>query len=74
MKITKNIRLQLIIQKYIFVVLLLTVAGLLGWLSQQHSVQFDWTANKRNTLSQGSIDLLHALDAPVAVKPRLRKF
>lgn len=72
MKITKTIRLQLIIQKYIFAVLLLTVAGLLAWLSQQHSVQFDWTANKRNSLSQGSIELLHIMQAPIVVNVYLQ--
>jgi ABC-type uncharacterized transport system involved in gliding motility auxiliary subunit len=72
MKITKTIRLQLIIQKYIFAVLLLTVAGLLAWLSQQHSVQFDWTANKRNSLSQGSIELLHTMQTPIVVNVYLQ--
>ena len=72
MKITKNIRLQLAIQKYIFIVLLLTVSGLLAWISQQHSVQFDWTANKRNSLSQGSIELLRALEHPVVVNVYLQ--
>lgn len=72
MKITKNIRLQLILQKYIFVVLLLTTAGLLAWLSMQHSAQFDWTANKRNSLSQGSIDLLNTLEEPVVINVYLQ--
>lgn len=72
MKITKNLRLQLIIQKYIFVVLLLTAAGLLAWVSQQHSVQFDWTANKRNSLSQSSIELLQTLKEPVVVNVYLQ--
>ena len=72
MKLSKTLRLQLLIQKYIFVVLLLTVTGLLAWLSQQHSVQFDWTANKRNSLSQGSIELLHALKEPVLVNVYLQ--
>ena len=67
MKITRNIRLQLQLQKIIFIVLLLTAVGLLGWLSNQHSLQFDWTSNKRNTLSQSSIDLLGTLDQPVHV-------
>jgi ABC-type uncharacterized transport system involved in gliding motility auxiliary subunit len=72
MKITKNMRLQLALQKYIFIILLLTVSGLLAWLSLQHSVQFDWTANKRNSLSQGSIELLHTLKEPVVVNVYLQ--
>ena len=67
MKVTRNVRLQLQLQKVIFILLLLTAVGLLGWLSQQHSLQFDWTSNKRNTLSQSSIDLLGTLDGPVSV-------
>jgi ABC-type uncharacterized transport system involved in gliding motility auxiliary subunit len=58
---------MLLVQKYIFVVLLLTAAGLLSWITQQNSVQYDWTANKRNSLSQGSIELLQTLKEPVVV-------
>ncbi len=72
MKLSKTLRLQLLIQKYIFVVLLLTVSGLLAWLSQQHSVQFDWTKNNRNSLSQSSVDLLHTLKEPVIVNVYLQ--
>jgi ABC-type uncharacterized transport system involved in gliding motility auxiliary subunit len=67
MKLTRKARLQLQLQKVIFIVLLLITAGLLGWLSNEHATQFDWTSNKRNTLSQNSIDLLHTLDQPVQV-------
>lgn len=67
MIITKKTRLQLQIQKIIFVILILFIAGLLAWISQQHSIQFDWTNNKRNTLSQGSIDLLRTMKSPIIV-------
>lgn len=67
MIITKKTRLQLQIQKIIFVILILFIAGLLAWISQQHSIQFDWTNNKRNTLSQGSIDLLRTMQSPIIV-------
>lgn len=67
MKTSINIRLQLQIQKFIFIVLLLSIAGLLAWTSQKYSVQYDWTAGHRNTLSQNSINLLHSLDEPVLV-------
>ena len=67
MKLSKKTRIQLQIQKIIFIVLLLIAVGLLGWLGNKHSVQFDWTSNKRNTLSQSSIELLRTLKAPVTV-------
>jgi ABC-type uncharacterized transport system involved in gliding motility auxiliary subunit len=67
MKLSRKTRLQLQLQKIIFIALLLTAVGLLGWLSSKHAIQFDWTSNKRNTLSQSSIDLLHTLKQPVTV-------
>jgi ABC-type uncharacterized transport system involved in gliding motility auxiliary subunit len=67
MKLSKKTRLQLQLQKYIFVALLLITVGLLGILSNKHSIQFDWTSNKRNTLSSNSIDLLNTLEKPVEV-------
>ena len=67
MKLSKKVRLQLQLQKFIFVTLLLIAVGLLGMLSNRHSVQFDWTSNQRNTLSSSSIDLLKTLEQPVEV-------
>jgi ABC-type uncharacterized transport system involved in gliding motility auxiliary subunit len=66
-KVTRNVRIQLLLQKIIFVVLVLTAVGLLGWLSHTHTAQFDWTSNKLNTLSQSSIDLLNTLEHPVHI-------
>ena len=67
MRVTRNVRIQLLLQKIIFVVLLLTTVGLLGWLSNVHNAQLDWTSNQRNTLSISSIDLLNTLEKPVHV-------
>jgi ABC-type uncharacterized transport system involved in gliding motility auxiliary subunit len=67
MKLSRKTRLQLQLQKIIFITLLLITVGMLGWLSSKHATQFDWTSNKRNTLSQSSIDLLHTLKAPVMI-------
>lgn len=72
MKISKKIRLQLQLQKIIFTLLLLSVVGLLAWTSQKYSFQYDWTAGQRNTLSQGSITLLRAMEAPVIVNVYLQ--
>ena len=62
MKLSRKLRLQLQLQKFIFITLLLIAVGLLGSLANRHSVQFDWTSNKRNTLSQNSIELLQTLE------------
>jgi ABC-type uncharacterized transport system involved in gliding motility auxiliary subunit len=67
MQLNKRTRLQLQLQKYLFIVLLLTAAGMLAWLSTQYSSQFDWTAGARNSLSQSSADLLTTLKDPVVV-------
>lgn len=72
MKITKNIRLLLQLQKIIFTLLLLSVVGLLAWASLKYSFQYDWTAGQRNTLSQGSINLLRSMKAPVVVNVYLQ--
>ena len=56
------------LQRFIFVALLLTACGLIAWLSLQHSVQFDWTSNQRNTLSQNSIDILNTMTDPALIK------
>jgi ABC-type uncharacterized transport system involved in gliding motility auxiliary subunit len=60
-------RFQLRLATTSFVVLLLTVVGLLLWLSRDYHWQFDWTHNHRNTLSEASRSLLKTLDKPVQV-------
>lgn len=61
-------RLQFSIQKWLFTFLLLTVIGMLAWLSNEYNWQADWTANKRNSLSQGSVALLKTLEGEVHVR------
>ena len=58
-------RFQLRLASTSFVVLLLIVVGLLLWLSRDYHLQFDWTHNHRNTLSEASRTLLKTLDKPV---------
>jgi len=66
-------RLLLGIQKWLFTVLLLLLIGMLAWLSHNYRWQADWTANKRNSLSQGSIELLQTLDGEVQVRVYTRE-
>jgi ABC-type uncharacterized transport system involved in gliding motility auxiliary subunit len=67
MRATRESRFQLRLASTSFVVLLLTVIGLLLWLSRDYHLQFDWTHNSRNTLSEASRNLLKTLDKPVHV-------
>lgn len=61
MKITPKLRSQLRIQHSTFIVLFLTIIGLLAFISQRYSVEADWTSNQRNTLSDTSRALLETL-------------
>lgn len=61
MEITKKTRLNLRIQGLIFLLLFLSTIGLLAWLSKQYSIEADWTATGRNTLSAASIKLTERL-------------
>ncbi|MEJ2687295.1 MAG: Gldg family protein [Gammaproteobacteria bacterium] len=67
MQVTRRSKITLRIQNVAFVVLLLAVMGLLGWLSTQYTWESDWTAGARNTLSEGSVKLLHDLKGPITI-------
>ncbi len=67
MNLSSHSRLQLTIQKFIFLVLFLSSIGMLAWISNHYNYQFDLTANKRHSLSSSSIDLLNLLDKPITV-------
>jgi ABC-type uncharacterized transport system involved in gliding motility auxiliary subunit len=67
MKLSSQSRMQLNIQKFIFLLLFISTVGMLAWLSNHYSYQFDLTANKRHSLSNNSIELLKTLDNPVTV-------
>ncbi len=65
MQLTSKIRLQLKLQKFIFLVLFFTAIGLLAWLSNHYSTRFDLTSNQRHSLSQRSIDLLNTMHGKI---------
>jgi ABC-type uncharacterized transport system involved in gliding motility auxiliary subunit len=46
-------------------VLVIAVLVLLGLVSVRFKTELDWTANKRNTLTEASVKLLDSLDDPV---------
>ncbi len=68
MKINRKSQLQYRIQHILFVILLLACIGVAGWLSNEYNVRSDWTAGKRHSLSNSTIELLKQL--PFAVKLR----
>ena len=67
MKLSNQSRLQLTVQKIIFLLLFISSIGMLAWISNHYSYQFDLTANKRHSLSDNSIELLNTLDKAVTI-------
>lgn len=67
MKLSNQSRLQLYIQKIIFLLLFTCSIGMLAWLTNHYTYQIDLTANKRHSLSSSSIQLLNALDKDITV-------
>jgi len=53
------------IQQVIQAVLIVAVIVLLGWLSHEHAVKLDWTANQRNTITDGSRKQLSTMADPL---------
>ena len=67
MKINRKTLLQLRIQNIVFLILFLSVIGMLAWLSKTYNYEADWTANQRNTLSEASRKLLSRMQEPVKI-------
>jgi len=67
MEISKKIRLQLRIQGFSFVILVLVITGLLIQVSLQYNVEFDWTATSRHTLNEVSAKIVEKIDAPLKI-------
>lgn len=67
MEVSKKSLRQIRLQTWTFVVLFLTVIGLLAWLSTRYNYQADWTASGRHTLSEASATLLEKLEGPVNI-------
>ena len=67
MKVSRKTHQSVRIQNIIFTILFCSVMGVLAWLSTQYSIQSDWTANNRNSLSSPSILLLQQLSKPLEI-------
>ncbi len=55
------------LQNMVFVVLFMTIMGLLAWLSNRYPYEFDLTWGNRNSLTETSVRLVQQLDKPVKV-------
>ncbi len=55
------------LQQRIFVLLLLSLCVLLGYLAYKSRIQWDVSQNGRNTLSQASIEILKKMTGPVEI-------
>ncbi len=60
-------------QTAVFVLLLLTTAGMLAWLSEHYRLSGDWTAAGRNTLTEPSRALVQRLDGPIEITAYVRE-
>lgn len=67
MKTNRKLRLQLLIQNSFFVLLFLILIFMLGYLSHEYRYSQDITQNNRNTLTEGSINVLKQMKGPVNI-------
>ncbi|GBG15567.1 ABC transporter [Novimethylophilus kurashikiensis] len=67
MKINRKLRIQLFMQNSIFVVLFLALVGLVGYLSYEFHGSRDITQSARNTLTEGSVNVLKQMKGPVSI-------
>jgi len=67
MKTNRKLRFQLFMQNSFFVLLFLVLMLMLGYLSREYHYSKDITQSARNTLTQGSINVLKQMKGPVQV-------
>ncbi len=65
--LNKKLRWHYLIQNGVFVILLLLLVILLGYLATQTRLQWDVSQNGRNSLSEASVEILQKLQGPVQV-------
>lgn len=67
MNINRKLRFQLLVQNWFFVVLFLMLVVLLGYLASQYHVAKDITQANRNILTQGSVNVIKQMKAPINI-------
>ena len=65
MKNNSKLKLQILIQNWFFVLLFVVLVILFGYLSNQFVLTKDVTQANRNTLTQGSIEVLQNMPNPI---------
>ena len=73
MKVIINSRLQSKLHSFMTVLLVLSLAVMLAWLSVRYQIQMDWTESGRHTLSHASQEVLSRMAAPVEITAYARK-
>ena len=68
MKITRKSQYQYRLQHILFIILLFGCIGFAGWLSNEYNKQSDWTAGKRHSLSDDTIQLLKQLPSEINIR------
>src|SRR6187455_1696553 len=63
--VTHQRRRYWLIQNSMFVVLLISLAGLLGYLARETRIEWDISQNGRNSLSQASMEVLKKINGPL---------
>ena len=63
--VTHQRRRYWLIQNSVFVVLLISLAGLLGYLARETRIEWDISQNGRNSLSQASMEVLKKINGPL---------
>ena len=67
MKNNRKLRFQLLMQNSLFVLLFLVLIFLLGFLSHEYHVSHDITQSNRNTLTEGSVNVLKQMKGPINI-------
>ena len=67
MQANRKLRLQLAVQSALFVALFLALVMLVAFVAGEYRKEWDVTRVARNSLSQGTLDVLRQLDGAVSV-------
>ncbi|HUL40514.1 MAG TPA: GldG family protein [Burkholderiales bacterium] len=67
MQINKKLRVQMLLQNSLFFVLLVAAVVLLSLVARDHRKQWDVSQNRRNSLTQASLNVLNQLHGPVII-------
>lgn len=67
MKVNRKFRFQLFMQNSLFVVLFVALVGLVGYLTREYHLARDITQSSRNTLTEGSANVLKQMKSPLNI-------